>query len=89
MLDVKATMEGARKVVLVAVKQSPVCVRDAMSFLLLRNLMSDHVPSVYTLLLEKNLVYCATSKHDILVYNFQVFKFKVVCSTDLICFTGR
>lgn len=69
---IKATNEGARKVLLVALKQSPVCVRDAMSGLLMRRMEASFSPSVYTILLEKNLVYCGTSKHDILVHNFYV-----------------
>lgn len=71
-LVIKATMEGARRVLLVALKQSPVCVRDAMSGLLMRNMEAPFSPSVYTILLDKNYVYCGTSKHDILVYNFYV-----------------
>lgn len=71
-LVIKATTEGTRRVLLVALKQSPVCVRDAMSGLLMRNMDTTFLPSVYTILLDRNLVYCGTSKHDILVHNFHV-----------------
>lgn len=69
---IKATNEGARRVLLVAFKQSPVCVRDAMSGLLMRNMDTPSSPSVYALLLEKNLLYCGASKQGIFVHNFHV-----------------
>lgn len=71
-LVVKATREGARKVLLVATRNSAVSVRDAMSGLHMRNMETPFFPTVYTLLLENNLVYCGTSQHDILVYTFEV-----------------
>lgn len=68
----KATKEGARKVLLVATRNSAVSVRDAMSGLYMRSMETPFLPTVYTLILEDNLVYCGTSQHDILVYTFQV-----------------
>lgn len=71
-LAMKASQEGARRVLLVATRNSAVTVRDAMSGLLLREMHAPIFPTVYTVLLDKNLVYCGTSQHDILVYTFDV-----------------
>lgn len=54
-----------------------------MSGLYMRTMETPFFPTVYTLLLEDNLVYCGTSQHDILVYTFQVciftYQFKEIC----------
>lgn len=71
-LVIKAAPEGARRILLVASRKAPVSIRDAMSGLLMREFDPKIFPTVYTLLLENNLVYCGTSQHDILVYTFQV-----------------
>lgn len=71
-LVLKAAKEGSRKVLLVATRNAPVSVRDAMSGLYMRDMETPFLPTVYTLLLESSLVYCGTSQHDILVYTFHV-----------------
>lgn len=68
----KAAQEGARRVLLVGARNSGVCIRDAMSGLRMRSLASANTPTVYSMFLEKNLVYCGTSIHDILVFDFHV-----------------
>ncbi|XP_060527967.1 uncharacterized protein LOC132702991 isoform X2 [Cylas formicarius] len=68
---IKAVQEGPRYVLLVGNRNAPVCVRDALSGLYLRNFSKDEMPvTVYSLLLERNLLYCGTTCKDILVYNF-------------------
>lgn len=69
-LMLKATQEGARKILLVASRNCPVTVRDAMSGLLLRIISTPS--TVYTLLLQESVLYFGTSQHDILVYTFHV-----------------
>lgn len=71
-MAIKATLEGARRVLLVASRNTQITVRDAMSGLLMRTLDSTFNPTVYTILLENSTIYCGTSQHDILVYTFQV-----------------
>ncbi|KAF5292388.1 hypothetical protein FQA39_LY03422 [Lamprigera yunnana] len=70
-LMMRAAQEGPRKILVVAMRNSPVCIRDAISGLLLRTMITSFSPTVYTLLIDKNLVYCGTSQHDILVYTFE------------------
>ncbi|XP_044265986.1 uncharacterized protein MAL13P1.304 [Tribolium madens] len=72
-LVLKATQEGARRVLLVGSRNAQVCVKDAMSGLYLRTLgewAGCVTPTVYSLLLENSLVYCGTMSHDILVFGF-------------------
>lgn len=71
-LVMRATQEGPRKVLVVATRNAAVSVRDALSGLLLRTLQTPFFPTVYTLLFDRNLIYCGTSQHDILVYTFEV-----------------
>lgn len=77
-LSIKATQEGARRVVLIATRNTAITVRDAMSGLLLRTMEGALDPTVYTILLENNLVYCGTSNHNILVYTFQVIVYTLL-----------
>uniref|UniRef100_A0A1Y1MCW8 Uncharacterized protein n=1 Tax=Photinus pyralis TaxID=7054 RepID=A0A1Y1MCW8_PHOPY len=70
-LMMKASTEGPRKILVVATRNSPVSIRDALSGLLLRTMETSFSPTVYTLLIDKNLIYCGTSQHDILVYTFE------------------
>ncbi|RZB39308.1 uncharacterized protein BDFB_004782, partial [Asbolus verrucosus] len=69
-LVLKATQEGARRVLLVGTRNLPVCIRDAMSGLHMRTMNEIVAPTVYSLLLENSLVYCGTTFHDILVFSF-------------------
>lgn len=69
---VKPTQEGARRVLLMGMKNEPVCIRDAMSGLHLRTMYHLMIPTVYSLVLENSLVYCGTQNQDILVFNFNV-----------------
>lgn len=71
-LVLKATQEGGRKVLLVGSRNSPVCIRDAMSGLHMRTMDGLISPTVYSLLLDNSLVYCGTTFHDILVFKFHV-----------------
>ena len=68
----KAAQEGARRVLLVGMRNAPVFVRDAMSGLRLRTMTESVTPTVYSLILENSMVYCGTTAHDILVYSFHV-----------------
>lgn len=74
-LVLKATQEGARRVLLVGSRNAPVCVRDAMSGLRLRELGGCVTPTVYSLLLENSMIYCGTTFHDVLVIRFHVSKY--------------
>ncbi|CAH0550206.1 unnamed protein product [Brassicogethes aeneus] len=66
----KATQEGARRILLVGSRHAPVCIRDAITGLHMRTL-ADHIsPTVYSLLLERSLVYCGTTAHNVLVFSF-------------------
>ncbi|XP_969558.3 uncharacterized protein LOC658052 [Tribolium castaneum] len=88
-LVLKATKEGARRVLLVGSRNAPVCVRDAMSGLRLRTLGDCVTPTVYSLLLENNMVYCGTMSHDILVFGFHngflVHKHEATNSKGICC----
>ncbi|KAJ8964879.1 hypothetical protein NQ314_004561 [Rhamnusium bicolor] len=83
---VKPRQEGARKVLLIGSRNSPICIRDAMTGLHMRIMENQYIvsPTVYSLILENNLVYCGTTNYDILVFSFHVivgtmsFKFKSV-----------
>ncbi|KAK5648999.1 hypothetical protein RI129_003891 [Pyrocoelia pectoralis] len=70
-LMIKASLEGPRKILVVATRNSPVSIRDALSGLLLRTMESSFSPTVYTLLIDRSMVYCGTSQHGILVYTFE------------------
>ncbi|XP_057659377.1 uncharacterized protein LOC130895839 [Diorhabda carinulata] len=65
----RATQEGARKVLLIGSRNSSVLIRDAMSGLHLRTL-DTMCPTVYCIVLDKHFVYCGTTSHDILKFNF-------------------
>ncbi|KRT82302.1 hypothetical protein AMK59_4533, partial [Oryctes borbonicus] len=88
-LAIKATQEGARRVIIVASRNTEITVRDAMSGLLLRVMDSTFYPTVYAMLLIDNFVYCGTSQHDILVFTFQdgqlQFKYEAVNSKGIVC----
>ncbi|XP_028136743.1 uncharacterized protein LOC114331374 [Diabrotica virgifera virgifera] len=65
-----ATQEGARMVLLVGSRNSAVVIRDAMSGLHLRTMENIIAPTVYSMIMERNLVFCGTTSHNILVFNF-------------------
>lgn len=65
----RATQEGARKVLIIGSRNSSVLVRDAMNGLHLRTL-DTMCPTVYSLILDKHYVYCGTTSYDILKFNF-------------------
>ncbi|XP_063905425.1 uncharacterized protein LOC135124351 [Zophobas morio] len=85
----KAAQEGARRVLLVGMRNAPVFVRDAMSGLRLRTMTESVTPTVYSLILENSMVYCGTTAHDILVYSFHdgnlVRKYQVSNSKGISC----
>lgn len=91
LLVLKATQEGARRVLLLATRNSPVSVRDAMSGLLMRTMEGMINPTVYTMLLHNNKVYCGTSQHDVLVYTFQdgqlIHKHEQSNTSGVVCMT--
>ncbi|XP_072390377.1 uncharacterized protein [Diabrotica undecimpunctata] len=65
-----ATQEGARMVLLVGSRNSAVVIRDAMSGLHLRTMENIIAPTVYSMIMERNLVFCGTTSHNILVFDF-------------------
>lgn len=68
----KATMEGARQVLLVASECAAICVRDAMSGLYMRSLDIKFTTTIYSLLIERKTVFCGTVGQDIVAYSFYV-----------------
>ncbi|CAH1116074.1 unnamed protein product [Phaedon cochleariae] len=66
----KATQEGARRVLLIGSRNSPVVIRDAINGLHLRTMQDLVCPTVYSLVIQNNMVYCGTTNLDILVFNF-------------------
>ncbi|KAK7866122.1 hypothetical protein R5R35_011638 [Gryllus longicercus] len=69
-LAVKATKEGARKIIIVAARNEPVTIRDANSGLLMRVIGHNLPHTVYSLLLESSLLYCGTKTGKIPVFSF-------------------
>ncbi|XP_030764768.1 uncharacterized protein LOC115889002 [Sitophilus oryzae] len=68
---IKATQEGPRKVLVVGYRGAPIYLRCAMSGLFLRYFSSDAIsPTVYSLILENNFLYCGTPQQSILVFSF-------------------
>ncbi|XP_076033216.1 uncharacterized protein LOC143020626 [Oratosquilla oratoria] len=77
----RATMEGSRKVLLVAAKTTPLMVRDAMSGLLLR--MFEHTQlTVYTALFDSGILYTGGSSKTIMVHDFTTGSSKGQMSTE-------
>ncbi|XP_065171374.1 uncharacterized protein [Atheta coriaria] len=68
-LAIKGSMDGSRRVLVVALRNAPISIRDASSCLELRTIGED-LYSVYSIVLFHNRVYCGTSHDDVLVYNF-------------------
>lgn len=86
MLAIKGSMDGSRRVLVVALRNAPISIRDASSCLELRTIGED-LYSVYSIVLFHNRVYCGTSHDDVLVYNFHVSSYEIcLMLLDLKCF---
>ncbi|CAG9854422.1 unnamed protein product [Phyllotreta striolata] len=68
-LTIKATVEGARRVLLIGTRNSPIMIRDAMNGLLLRKIDTND-STVYSMVIHKNYIICGTQSFDILIFNF-------------------
>lgn len=66
----KATLEGPRRILLVASKDAPLCIRDAMNGLRLRVIAKFE--TFNSMIVDKNLIYCATNRGEVLVLSFHV-----------------
>ncbi|XP_053986381.1 uncharacterized protein LOC128880378 isoform X1 [Hylaeus volcanicus] len=69
-LALKATNEGPRRVLIVASRSQPITIRDAQNGLFLRTICGQKNHTVYSLMLDNNLIYCGTSTTSILVFDF-------------------
>ncbi|XP_071568615.1 uncharacterized protein [Temnothorax nylanderi] len=69
-LALKATNEGPRKILIVASRNQPIAIRDALNGLFLRTISGQKNHTVYSLLRHNNLVYCGTSSRSINVFDF-------------------
>lgn len=73
-LALKATVEGPRRILLVASEESTVCIRDAMTGLHLRAIAKYDTYNVHSMIVYRNLIYCGTSKGELLMLSFHVRK---------------
>lgn len=71
-LALKATVEGPRRILLVASEESSVYIRDAMTGLHLRTIAKYDTYNVHSMIVDRNLIYCGTSKGDLLKLSFHV-----------------
>lgn len=69
---IKATQEGSRQVLILASRKREIMVRDAFTGLLLRTMCEEQKPTIYSLLLDRSMVYCGTSDKGILILDFNV-----------------
>ncbi|XP_044598268.1 serine-rich adhesin for platelets-like isoform X2 [Cotesia glomerata] len=69
-LALRASTEGVRKVLIVASRNQPITIRDAQNGLFLRTISGQRNHTVYSLLRDRNLVYCGTSNTSIPVFDF-------------------
>ncbi|XP_012254925.2 uncharacterized protein LOC105685438 isoform X1 [Athalia rosae] len=69
-LALKSTTEGPRRVLIVASRSQPITIRDAQSGLFLRTVSGHKSHTVYSLMMESNLVFCGTSSTAIPVFDF-------------------
>ncbi|XP_071629906.1 uncharacterized protein [Temnothorax longispinosus] len=69
-LALKATNEGPRKILIVASRNQPIAIRDALNGLFLRTISGQKNHTVYSLLRHNNLIYCGTSSRSINVFDF-------------------
>lgn len=74
-LALRASTEGVRKVLIVASRNQPITIRDAQNGLFLRTISGQRNHTVYSLLRDRNLVYCGTSNTSIPVFDFIVSLF--------------
>lgn len=73
-LSIKATKEGARKILIVSSKLNAIQVRDANDGLLLRQIGADHIQdaNVYDMLISGHTIFCGTSREEIYSFNYTV-----------------
>lgn len=71
-LALKATNEGARRILIVASRNQPITIRDAQTGLFLRTISGQKNHTVYSLMRHNNLIYCGTSSTSINVFDFTV-----------------
>lgn len=69
-LALKATNEGPRRILIIASRNQPINIRDALTGLLLRMISGQNNSTVYSLLRHNNLIYCGTSSTSINVFDF-------------------
>ncbi|XP_063994057.1 uncharacterized protein LOC135171449 isoform X2 [Diachasmimorpha longicaudata] len=69
-LALRASTEGPRKILIVASRNQPITIRDAQSGLFLRTIAGQRTHTVYSLMRDRNLVYCGTSSTSIPVFDF-------------------
>lgn len=71
-IAIKATKEGARKIIMLGCKGNFVLLHDAASGLLLRRLSVPEGLNVYSLLLDDGHVFCGTQKNEVFKFEFSV-----------------
>ncbi|GLV43404.1 uncharacterized protein CBL_03946 [Carabus blaptoides fortunei] len=69
-LMIKATTEGSRQILILASRKREIMVRDAFTGLLLRTMCQEQRPTIYSLYLDRSMVYCGTSDKGILILDF-------------------
>lgn len=77
-MALKATNEGARKVLIVASRNQKLTIRDAVTGLVLRTISGQKNYTIYSLLRDQSLIYCGTSSTSIPVFDFIVSCFFLV-----------
>lgn len=85
-LALRASTEGARRVLIVASRNQPITIRDAQNGLYLRTISGQRTHTVYSLMRDRNLVYCGTSSTSIPVFDFIVSNCAILLLFHL--FTG-
>lgn len=71
-MALKATNEGARRVLIVASRNQKLTIRDAVTGLVLRTISGQKNYTIYSLLRDHSLIYCGTSSVSIPVFDFIV-----------------
>lgn len=71
-IAVKATKEGARKIIMLGCRGNNVFLHDAATGLLLRRLSVPEGLNVYSLLLVDGFVFCGTQKNEVYKFDFAV-----------------
>ncbi|KYM85433.1 hypothetical protein ALC53_04676 [Atta colombica] len=79
-LALKATNEGPRRILIIASRNQPINIRDALTGLLLRMISGQNNSTVYSLLRHDNLIYCGTSSTSINVFDFTANSHKLIHS---------